>query len=157
ALSRCEARRKELEERIAAGAENLAGLRGEVTAEAESLGAFPSEVQALREANGREEESLASWSQAVAEERGRWERAKSEVVAATALVRTLEQSLVRLSESLEASERERLEWDGRLEAMEIAAGALKNSLLVAEQQEKSARAALDESRGRSSQAEIDVA
>jgi chromosome segregation protein len=151
------ARRKALEDAIAAGVGALASRREEMTAEAESLGAFRSEFVARREAISKEEEALASWKLAAAEERARWERAKSEATAATARVQGLETSLEVLVQSLERAEKERQELAASLEAKELAAATQKNELLLAEQREKSARAALDEVRSRSSQAEVEVA
>ncbi|MCI0567363.1 MAG: chromosome segregation protein SMC [Acidobacteria bacterium] len=157
AQSATAARRKELEDRIAAGTGVLASRREEMTAEAESLGAFRSEVASRREAISKEAEALASWKQAAAEERGRWERARNEAGTATARVQSLEASLNTLAVALGGAEKERAELASRLESMELAAATQKSELLLAEQREKAARTALDELRGRSSLAEVEVA
>src|SRR5262249_21748761 len=91
------------------------------------------------------------------EEERRWERAKSEAVAATQLVQSLEGELERLAGALESSATERSSLGAALEALELGAASAKNHLLLAEQQEKGARAGLDEARGRLSQAEVEVA
>jgi len=150
-------RRKALEDAIAAGVGALASRREEMTAEAESLGAFRSEFLARRAAIAKEEEALASWKQAAAEERTRWERARSEAATATARVQSLEASLEALVQSLDRAEKERQDLATSLEGRELAAATQKNELLLAEQREKTARLALDELRSRSSQAEVEVA
>ncbi|MCI0410307.1 MAG: chromosome segregation protein SMC, partial [Acidobacteria bacterium] len=147
----------DLEDRIAAGVEALTSRREEMTAQAESLGAFRSEVASRREAISKEAEALASWKQAAAEERGRWERARNEAGTATARVQSLEASLNTLAVALGGAEKERAELASRLESMELAAATQKSELLLAEQREKAARTALDELRGRSSLAEVEVA
>ncbi|PYQ13993.1 MAG: chromosome segregation protein SMC [Acidobacteria bacterium] len=156
-LTAAEEGRKELEERIAAAAGCVASRRETMTAGAESLGAFRSEVTAEREKIRREGETLASWTQAAMEERERLKRARSEASSASDLVQALEASLASLADSLQRAEEERSELAARVEAMEMEAATGKNDLSVAQQQERAARAALEGMRGRSSEAEVELA
>jgi chromosome segregation protein len=156
-LAAAEATRKEKEEGIARSAEGLGAHRETVTQGAEALGAFRSEVASRRERIGHEEAVLATSSKAAAEDRERMERAREQAAASTAMVSSLEAALASLEESLRLAEQERVKLAGELERMEMDAGTQKGGLSLLEQQEKAARAALDDLRGKAAEAEVEVA
>jgi chromosome segregation protein len=156
-LAAADTARREKEEGIARAAEDLSARREAVTGGAEALGAFRTEVASRRDRIGHEESALESLRKAAGEDRDRMERARREASAATQLVESLEASILSLDESLRLAEEERSTLSGELERRELEAGTQKGALSLSEQREKAARAALDELRGRSSEAEVEVA
>ena len=153
-LSKAEARRRELEERIHQAVESLTSRREEMAAGSESLGEFRSRFAVEREKIRAGEEEVSAVREAVAEERSRLDRAERETGSATDQVRSLDSTIASLTESLERGREERGGVAARLEGVEKDVALLKTALLEAERDEKTARASLEELRGKISELEV---